>query len=101
VKEYDINALTNDCIENAVIHGEATYSGDYKKGNKASDKLFKLGSIMEQNNDIAKEMLDVLLEHENINVRIWVAGKALDLKYKVKEAKQILEKISKMPMLAY
>ena len=97
MKNYNVKELINDFIENAVIQGEATFSGDYKKGNKASSKLFKIGGLMEQNTDIAKEMLDVLLEHENINVRIWASGKAIDISYKDNEAEQILLAISKTP----
>ena len=35
---------------------------------------------MERDMNIAKKMLDVLLVHENSNVRLWAAGEALDLK---------------------
>ena len=97
MKEYDVKELTNEFIENAVIQGEATYSGNYKKGNKSADKLFKLGIIMKENTDIAKEMLNVLLDHENINVKIWAASYALDIKFREKEAEQLLEGISMMP----
>ena len=97
MKNYDKERLIDEFIENAIIQGEATYSGDYKKGNKASDKLFKIGRIMEQNIDVAKNMLDTILYHENINVRIWAAGKAIDLDYKKDEAIEVLEKISVMP----
>jgi len=97
VENKNIKKLIDDFITNAIIQGEATYQGDHKKGNKASNKLFKIGAIMEQNIAIAKEMLDVLLFHEHINVKIWAAGKAMDLKYRDKEAEKILEEISKMP----
>ena len=52
---------------------------------------------MEQDIKIAKQMLDVLLEHENINVRIWASGMALDLNYKTELAKKTLKSISQMP----
>ena len=96
MKKYNVMELTNEFIENAVIQGETANSGDYKKGNKASEKLFKLEAIMKENTDIAKEMLNVLLEHENINVKIWAGANALDLKYREKEAEQLLTKISMM-----
>ena len=96
MKEYDVMELTNGFIENAVIQGETANSGDYKKGNKAAKELFKIEAIMKENTDIAREMLNVLLEHENINVKIWAAGNALDLKYRGEEAEQLLKKISSM-----
>lgn len=97
MKKHDVKALIEDFINNAVIQENATYEGDYKKGNKASKKLFKIGKIMEQDSEIAEQMLDVLLEHENINVRIWASGKALDLNYKTKITEDTLRSISKMP----
>ena len=97
MKEYDVKELTNDFIENAVILGETTLSGDYKKGNKATKKLFKIEAIMKENSDIAITMLNELLEHENINVKIWAAANALDIKYRDNEAEKILKKIAGMP----
>lgn len=97
MKKHDIKTLIDDFIYNAVIQGDATYEGDYKKGNKASNKPFKLGKIMEQDREIGEQRLDVLLVHENINVRIWASGKALDLNYKTELAEETLRSISKMP----
>ena len=96
MKEYDVNKLTNEYVENAVIHGETTLSGDFKKGNKATKKLFKIEAIMKENTEIAREMLNVLLEHENISVLSWAAADALDLKYRAEEAEQLLKKIARM-----
>lgn len=92
----EMEKLVNLFIKNAVIQGEATLSSDYKKGNKASDKLFKIRKTMKKDICIAKAMLDILLEHENVNVKIWAAGDALDLKYREEEAEQILKAISEM-----
>ncbi|MBN7773728.1 DUF2019 domain-containing protein [Clostridium aminobutyricum] len=97
MKTYDTNKLINDFIENAIIQGEATYTGEYKKGNKASAKRFKIYKVMDNEIEIAKQMLDILLEHENINVQIWAAEKALDLNYKEHQAEERLLAISKMP----
>lgn len=52
---------------------------------------------MEQKSDIAEQMLDILLQHENINVRLWASAKAIDLNYKAKLAEETLRNISKMP----
>jgi len=91
-----IKTLIDDFISNAIIQGKATYEGDYKKANKASKRLFQLKRVMEKDINIAKQMLDVLLEHENINVKIWASGIALDLNYKPQLAKETLIHISQM-----
>jgi peroxiredoxin family protein len=96
VNKYNFDKLTNEFILNAMIHEETTYSGNYKKGNKASDKLNKICKLMKENASLAEKMLDILLKHDNINVRIWACGTAIDIKYKEDEAKQILTDISKM-----
>jgi len=93
----NIKTLIDDFVINAVIQGKATCDGDYKKANKASKRLLQMSKVMEQDIQIAKQMLDVLLEHENINVRIWASGIALDLNYKTKLAKETLIRISQMP----
>ncbi|WP_347487981.1 DUF2019 domain-containing protein [Desulfoscipio sp. XC116] len=95
-KKLDVQVLIDDFVKHAVIQGEATYEGDYKTGNKASNKLFKISKMMEREREVAQQMLDVLLEHDNISVRIWASGKALDIGYKYAEAVETLKKIAKM-----
>ncbi|MEH7484290.1 hypothetical protein V7157_25105 [Neobacillus drentensis] len=86
--------LIDEFVKNAVIQGEATLEGKYKKGNKASDKLYKIIDIMKQDIKLAETMLDVLMDSKEPNVKIWACGTALDIAYKVKEAEQILKDIS-------
>lgn len=89
--------LVNDFIRNAVVQGEATYSGKYKVGNKASEKLFKIEKIMLDNPNLAEGMLDTLLSHSNINVKIWASGISMELGYRVEDAKKLLKQIACMP----
>lgn len=86
--------LIDEFVKNAVIQGNATLEGNYKKGNKASDKLFKIIEVMKQDINLAKTMLDVLMISGEPNVKIWACGTALDIDYKAKEAEQILEELS-------
>lgn len=95
----DMMKLLEEFIKNAVIQGETTYSGDYKKGNKASDKLFEISKIMKENTELGKNMLDILLVNDETNVKIWACGIALDIGYKVAEAEKILKQLSEMPEL--
>jgi peroxiredoxin family protein len=97
--QKDSSILINEFVKNAVIQGEATLEGNYKKGNKASDKLFKIIDIMKQDINLAENMLDVLMESQEPNVKIWACSTALDIEYKSKEAEQILKDISNSPDL--
>ena len=86
--------LIDEFVKNAVIQGNATLEGNYKKGNKASDKLSKIIEVMKQDINLAKTTLDVLMLSEEPNVKIWACGMAIDIDYKTKEAEQILEELS-------
>ena len=66
MEKLSVKGLIDSFVEYAIIQGEATINGDYKTGNKASDKLFKIGSYMEENIETAKQMLDVLLMHKTL-----------------------------------
>lgn len=95
----DKSKLIDEFVQNAIIQGKATYDVDYKKGNKASDKLFKITAIMKKDFEFAKSMLDELLDNSEPNVKIWASGVALDIGYKSNEAEKILTELSKMPEL--
>jgi hypothetical protein len=90
----DKDALVKEYINCALIQGEATLDGDYKRGNIAAKKLIKLYKIMEQDNHLAIQMLDVLLKDDNTNVRLCASAHALGLNINVSEATSILEEIS-------
>ena len=91
--------LTELFIENAIIQGEATLDGNYKKGNKASDKLNKIANVIKEDKELAKELLYTLMNNPEPNVKIWACGIALDIDYKAQEAEDILTEISNMTEL--
>ncbi|EYE87360.1 hypothetical protein Q428_13780 [Fervidicella metallireducens AeB] len=93
----DMIELIEEFIENAIIHGKATYDGDYKRGNKAGDKLFEICQMMKENIGLAQNMLDILLCNDEPNVKIWACSIALDMGYKVIEVEKMLRKLSEMP----
>lgn len=64
--------------EAAQIQMDATYSGDFRKGNKASDKLKKYNSVIEANFETNKSLMHNLVKSENPNVVIWIANVALN-----------------------
>jgi peroxiredoxin family protein len=80
-------------IENAIIQKECTYSGDYKKGNKASEILFKVKDYLKKNPE-SISYLKELMDQEDPNIKIWACGFALDFNYETKKAKEVLEKIA-------
>jgi hypothetical protein len=90
----DKTYLTDIFIENAIIQGEATIDGNYKRGNKASDKLYKIANVMKEDKEFAKDILDILMVNPEPNVKIWAFGIAMDIDYKVNEAENILTEIS-------
>lgn len=97
--KMDKSKLIEEFVQNAVIQGKATYDGDYKKGNIASNKLFKITAIIKKDFKLAKSMLDELLYNSEPNVKIWASGIALDIGYKSNEAERILTELSKKPEL--
>lgn len=92
--ELNLDALVKEYIDCAIIHGEATLVGDYKRGNKAVKKLTKIYKLMELNTHLAIQMLDVLLNDDTINVKCWASAHALGLGINTSEAISILKEIS-------
>ncbi len=90
----DKTYLTDQFIENANLQGEATKDGNYKRGNKASDKLYKIANILKEDKEFAKDILDILMVNPEPNVKIWACGIALDIDYKAYEAEKILTELS-------
>ena len=69
--------ISNYC-EAAEIQMNSMYSGNYKKGNKASDKLKKYNDIMKLDFQKYEPIVKKLLEAENPNVVIWISVVALE-----------------------
>jgi hypothetical protein len=90
----DVDTLMRAYIENATIHGEATLDGDFKRGNRAAKNLIKIYKIMEQDHQLAAQMLEVLMSDPNINVRIYSSAHALGLSIYIDKATITLEEIS-------
>ena len=84
--------ISNYC-EAAKIQMDATYSGDYKKGNRASDKLKKYNDIMRSDFSKYEPIVKELLNSENPNAVIWIAGVALENNF---EKDVVIYKLKKM-----
>ena len=57
--------------ENAIIHGEYTQNGDYKRGNKSHKNIINANKYISAEHKY--EILEPLLEDNNLSVRIWAA----------------------------
>lgn len=87
----ELEKLIDIYMKNAVIHGEGTLEGNYKKTNKAHDKLINAYKKIKEFDNKLNSLLP-LLSNENISVRSWSATHLLPHS---NEAKDILKKISK------
>lgn len=78
VKKAELAELINAYSESAKIQGEATESGDYKTGNKASDLISAIYSELRRRGPDAQRALLPLLEADNPGVKLWAASHAMD-----------------------
>ncbi|MFA6172020.1 MAG: DUF2019 domain-containing protein [Patescibacteria group bacterium] len=91
-----LNDLVNEYIEYAAEHGIGTEKGDYKKANKAYEKLMIIYHKIKEN-DPQFNLLLPLLKHDNPYVRLWSASHLLS---STKEAKKVLKQLMKQRGLA-
>lgn len=73
--------LVLNYYEAAKTQMETTYAGDYKKGNRASNRLIKYNDLIKSDFPNYKSVVKELLNSQNPNVLIWIANVALDEKY--------------------
>lgn len=73
---------------------ECTFSGNYRKGNRASKKLFELNAFLKRNFDDNREEIDQLIESDHPNVFLWISNVALDMDYRTDEVIDKIKKIS-------
>ena len=73
--------LILDYCKAAQTQMDATYSGDYKKGNRAADKLYKYNDFIKSDFQNYKSAVKELLNSQNPNVVIWIANVALDKEF--------------------
>lgn len=93
--EFDIS----DYEQAAGIQMECTYSGNYKRGNRASDKLLAFNKAMAADFERYRWMVDAIMENGSVNARLWVAGVVKELNYRREEMLEKLLAIAKDPTL--
>ena len=91
----DYESIVEIFIEESVLHGECTVSGNYKQGNKAADRLFRIWREIKDSKFDGEKLVDELIESSNLPTRQWISAIALDMHYRVDEALEILSDIAK------
>lgn len=61
----------------AVRHGQASDAGDYRRCNRAHDRLMDLRRALLPRADVYQRGIIALLADEDSSVRVWAAGDAL------------------------
>ena len=73
----------------------ATINGDYKTNNREIKKLRKLFMFFKKDRDFGEDCIDKLMSIDNVVIRIEVAAYCLSLNYRIDEAIENLNSISK------
>lgn len=81
--------------KSAEIQMRATYSGDYKNGNEASDELERYNNIIISDFENYKSLVEQLINSKNPNVVIWISNVALDKNFKADVVVNRLKEIAK------
>lgn len=81
-------------IEAAKSHRRYSYSGQYKEANKEFSKLKKIFTKFEKE-ELEKDLLIRLLDHQSLEVQSWAAAHLLGLDYKTGQAIKALERLEK------
>lgn len=93
--------IRSQYLESLLIIEKSNLEGEYKIGNKEGKKIIKLFKLLEEDIDMAKEVLPSLFGHESVKVKICAAAHCLALKIFEGQAVDILEKISKLDIRVF
>lgn len=96
LNEEAIKKIEQEIIENAIIHGECTLNGDFKKGNKAFNKIGKAKKKLYFNGeDSYVKSLFKILSHHDPNVKQFASTNLLPFEPEI--ARDVLNEIAKLP----
>lgn len=92
--------------EYAILHCTSTLSGNYRKTNKAYDKINKIRKEIEKwDRNTIESFYSDLLNEENDYVKLFVASHCLKIGLNIENSQKILKKISKSkaihPVIAF
>lgn len=92
----DKNAIVEKFIKHALIMEQSQYAGEYKKSNKSHGVHLSIRDQLQQKPELAKEVFDALLLHDNPYVLYASSMYAIVLNHRRQDAIKILEKIVDM-----
>ncbi|WKA53221.1 hypothetical protein [Planococcus shixiaomingii] len=90
------NSIVEEFIKHSLIAEQTQYSGDYRKGNKSQDALLAICDGLKDEPELAKEVFDELLLHDNPYVLYVCSVYAIVLNHRRDDAIKMLEKIADM-----
>lgn len=97
MKNYNgIESIIEEYINLSTSHWNASRVGDYKTVNNSYTKLKRIFKILQNDEQLSKEMLLILLNNSSFCVQLWAASHCLALGIYLDEALMKLEQISKL-----
>lgn len=94
----DTKSIVEEFIKHSIIAEQAPFSGEYRKGNRSQEALLAIRNQLKGEPEIAKEVFDELLLHENPYVLYVSSLYAVVLKYRSEDAIKILKDIAAMDL---
>ena len=88
--------IRSQYIQSLLVIEKSNLDGEYKIGNREGKKIIKLFKLLEEDIDLAKEVLPSLFDHESVKVKTCAADHCLALKIFEQQAVDILEEIAKL-----
>lgn len=90
----DIEKILKQYETSGKLMYEATLRGDYKTNNKEGAKLIKIFKLFENDLELAKECIPILLNNANVVIQTEAAAYCLALQIYTEYAEEKLEEIS-------
>jgi hypothetical protein len=93
--DYNYLEIVDRYVAAAIAHGEATKRGNSRVANQSHDEIVTALHALDAADDMARERLMPLLEHEIASVRVWAATHLLLARKE--EAMKTLHEVAKLP----
>lgn len=85
--------LKKQYVNAAILHGQFSFDGNYKEGNKQHDLIISAYKDLRKSTE-GIEFIRQLMNHHNLSVKLWSAAHSLP--YHEKQAKRVLKDIQKL-----
>ncbi len=92
--QWSKSKILNQYIISGNVMYKATLGGDYKTNNKEGKIITRAFKYLENNLELATEILPLLFDNENVVTRTKAAAHCLALKIYIDKAEKILEDVA-------